>query len=57
MSIIRAVKKEEKRLTKKKKCIACNEEAEFCMRGLPENTYCRDCAQEYFKFLNYLEKL
>jgi hypothetical protein len=57
MSIIRAVKKEEKRLTKKKKCIACNEEAEFCMRGLPENIYCRDCAQEYFKFLNYLEKL
>ncbi|MBD3209590.1 hypothetical protein GF367_04215 [Candidatus Woesearchaeota archaeon] len=40
-----------------KKCIVCGKEATHCMRGLPNNTYCKQCAQEHFKFLNYLEKL
>lgn len=40
-----------------KRCIICDGEAEYCMRGIPNNTYCRECALEYFKFLNYLERL
>lgn len=38
-------------------CIICGKKAEYCMRGLPKNTYCRECAEAYFKFLNYLDKL
>lgn len=38
-------------------CIACGKKAEFCMRGLPKNCYCKACAEAYFKFLNYLDKL
>ena len=38
-------------------CILCGKKAEFCMRGLPKNTYCRKCAEAYFKFLNYLDKI
>ena len=40
-----------------KKCLVCGEQATHCMRGLPNNTYCKPCAQEHFKFLNYLERL
>ena len=59
MTILKEVKKEAKALEKKpeKKCIACGGKAEFCMRGVPKNTYCKDCAEEYLKFLSYLEKL
>ena len=38
-------------------CIICGKKAEYCMRGLPKNSYCRKCAEAYFKFLNYLDKL
>lgn len=41
----------------RKPCIVCGLEAEFCMRGLPENTYCRECAKDYFRLLSYLDKL
>lgn len=47
----------EKKTTTKKECVVCSETAEFCMRGLPENTYCKGCAKDYFKLLSYLEKL
>jgi len=60
VSVKRKVKQAEKKLKKKlnsKKCIICNETAEYCMRGIPNNVYCRECALEYFKFLNYLEKM
>ncbi len=60
LSVKLKVKQAEKKLEKNlnsKKCIICNDPAEFCMRGIPNNVYCRDCALEYFKFLNYLEKL
>jgi len=38
-------------------CIVCGVDAEFCMRGIPKNTYCRDCADNYFGLLEYLDKL
>jgi len=38
-------------------CIACGAKAEFCMRGLPKNTYCRECAEAYFGLLEYLDQL
>lgn len=38
-------------------CIVCGAKAEFCMRGLPKNTYCRECAEAYFGLLEYLDKL
>jgi len=58
MNVIKKVKKEEKVIVKNnRKCIVCGETAEYCMRGIPTSTYCRDCAEEYFKFLNYLDKL
>ncbi|MFH1770189.1 MAG: hypothetical protein ABH828_01390 [archaeon] len=43
--------------TKPKNCIVCKEPAEFCMRGIPDNCYCKACAKDYFKLLSYLEKL
>jgi hypothetical protein len=54
MSIVKEVTKG---LVQKKKCIVCAKPAEFCMRGVPENTYCRECAKDYFKLLSYLEKM
>ncbi len=41
----------------KKKCVACGDVALLCMRGLPDNTYCKPCAKDYFKLLSYLDKL
>ena len=38
-------------------CIICGAKAEFCMRGLPKNTYCRKCAEAYFGLLEYLDQL
>jgi hypothetical protein len=43
--------------TAKKTCIVCGKPAEFCMRGIPENTNCKPCAKDYFKLLTYLDKL
>ena len=60
LSVKRKVRQAEKKLTDEltsKKCMICGDPAEFCMRGIPHNLYCRECALEYFKFLNYLEKL
>ena len=56
------IKKEEKKLEKDnekpKLCILCEKEsAQFCVKGLPNTCYCRDCALKQFKQLNYLEKL
>ena len=42
---------------KSSKCVSCGKKAEYCMRGIPDNTYCRACAEAYFKFLNYLDKI
>jgi len=39
------------------KCIVCSAKAEYCMRGLPKNTYCTECAEAYFGLLDYLDKL
>jgi len=59
MTILKELKKEVKELEQKpvKKCIVCGKKAVFCMRGIPQNAYCKACAEKYFKFLNYLEKL
>jgi hypothetical protein len=37
--------------------IVCGQEAQFCMRGIPKNTYCRECAENYFQMLEYLDKI
>ncbi len=55
MNIIDEVREEENKPDKT--CIVCGETAEFCMRGIPQNTYCRGCAKDYFKLLSYLEKV
>ncbi len=56
--VINSLHKEAKAISAaNRKCIICQGDAEYCMRGMENNTYCRDCALEYFKFLNYLEKL
>ena len=60
LSVKREVKKAAAKLKKdslKKSCIICGKKAEYCMRGIHNNTYCKKCAVSYFKFLNYLEKL
>ncbi|MBN2141845.1 hypothetical protein JW711_00805 [Candidatus Woesearchaeota archaeon] len=38
-------------------CMVCGGNAEYCMRGIPKNTYCKDCAEAYFQLLEYLDKL
>lgn len=42
---------------KNSSCIVCSAKAEFCMRGLPKNTYCKECAEAYFGLLEYLDQL
>jgi hypothetical protein len=39
-----------------KKCIICEKEALFCIKDSSES-YCKDCAEENFEELSYLEKL
>ena len=39
-----------------KKCIICGNEAEFRIRDSSES-YCKDCAEEQFDDLGYLEKV
>jgi uncharacterized Fe-S cluster-containing protein len=41
---------------KPRKCIICDKPAEYCVKGLPNTCYCRECALKQFKQLNYLEK-
>jgi hypothetical protein len=39
-------------------CIICEEkEAEFCIRGLPKDCYCKECAVESFGDIEVLERL
>jgi hypothetical protein len=60
LSIKRKIRQAEKIFSEKisvKRCLICGENAEYCMRGIPGNAYCRGCAQDYFKLLSYLEKL
>lgn len=43
---------------KKSLCIICEEKhAEFCIRGLPRDCYCRECAIEQFGDVDVLERL
>ena len=53
------VKQHAKELKEKPKrsCIICGKEASHCVKGMPHDAYCRDCAKEQFKFLNYLQRL
>ncbi len=45
-------------LQEEKKCIVCEEKSgEFYIRGLPNICYCRECALEKFKDLEYLEQV
>jgi len=39
-----------------KKCIICGDIAEFCIRNSSES-YCRECAEENFDDLSYLERI
>ena len=39
-----------------KKCILCENEAEYCIKGCPE-TYCKECAVEQFQDVDYLQKI
>ena len=58
-SISKEVKKEEGKIDKEKpkKCILCENPAEYCVKGVPNTCYCRECALKQFKQLNYLQKL
>ena len=41
-----------------KKCIICEEEeAEYCVKGMPNQCYCKECASEQFHDLASLQKL
>jgi hypothetical protein len=43
---------------KKELCIICEENpAVFCIRGLPRDCYCSDCAEESFGNTEVLERL
>jgi hypothetical protein len=43
---------------KKSLCIICEEnEAEFCIRGLPKDCYCEECAEENFGDVQVLERI
>ena len=39
-----------------KKCILCENEAEYCIKGCPE-AYCKECAIEQFQDVDYLQKI
>ncbi len=39
-----------------KRCIICGEEAEYCIKCSNEY-YCKECSQELFGDLSYLQKL
>lgn len=54
---VKQAAREAERALPEKRCIVCGRVATHCMRGLPNNTYCKECAKEHFKFLNYLERL
>jgi len=39
-----------------KKCMICEEDAKFCIKGSSE-CYCKECAKENFSDLDLLQKL
>ncbi len=39
-----------------KKCILCEKEAEYCIKGSSES-YCKECAVEQFHDVDYLQKI
>jgi len=39
-----------------KKCVVCDEFAEFLIKGT-NDTYCKGCAEDSFADISYLEKL
>ena len=39
-----------------KKCILCEKEAEYCIKGSSES-YCKECAVEQFHDVDYLQKV
>ena len=39
-----------------KKCMLCDNSAEYFIKGCSE-TYCKECAQEQFQDLDYLQKI
>ena len=39
-----------------KKCMMCENEAEYCIKGCPES-YCKECAVEQFQDVDYLQKI
>jgi len=54
-SIVSAVKKV---FGKNRRCIVCEERmAEFCVKGVKNTCYCKECAQEQFGDLGLLEEL
>ena len=40
-----------------KKCVVCDAEPEFCVKGIPHDAYCRECAEEHFSDLGLLERI
>jgi hypothetical protein len=43
---------------KKSICIICEEnDAVYCIKGLPKDCYCRECAEDNFGDVSVLEKL
>lgn len=46
------------KIKKRPLCIICEEkEAEYCIKGIPKDCYCYDCAIESFDSIDVLEKL
>ncbi|MEM2138754.1 MAG: hypothetical protein QXM96_01220 [Candidatus Woesearchaeota archaeon] len=59
-SILTSVKNklEKNSIQKKPLCIICEEkESEYCIKGIPKDCYCKECAEESFGSLDFLEKL
>lgn len=54
--VVSAVKPKMK--TQNKICFICeSEKAEFCIKGAPEDCYCKDCAIDAFGETECLEKI
>ncbi|MBN1792614.1 hypothetical protein JW826_02930 [Candidatus Woesearchaeota archaeon] len=50
-------KRTERMVSANPACMVCGSPSEYCMRGIPKNTYCRGCAENYFELLEYLDHL
>ena len=40
-----------------KKCVLCDNDAEYFVRSLTNDCYCKDCATSQFGDIDYLEKI